>query len=574
MKGCIAIWIVWSCFLIYERFFEILISIFVPFYDEIKSLALLFLILTRARGAEPLFLHVIRPLVKPYTPTIDMLLDLARMFGDIFFTVLEIPGEYIYGWWRTSMFYTDEVLDSEVNSPQETASPSESINPAVGDIQFPKIPRKISTDTRSSTDPNESDRKPSRSFTRIDKVGQGVHSSATLEPHQIWYPPPSYSDEEDTEDPSAGVSEHMPITDITTQQQKAFDEWRKYPPFPSAYPPTPIVLSEAVLPGTGAAAPRMASSLMLSEILEDTPQQDFSGSLMSPRQSSSPGIDDDMSDDDLQSPGAKTNRFESMSVDSGSDDDYEDEEDVFNTTLQTPMPPLRLTRSGVIPVIPMQREVSLASSVASRSTALTSNANGSSLRTQSSAESLPSEAHASDLSSVLGKKRPLPRDIMDRNKVRTAESLMSRTRPRSKHTTQAPSRRSHLRPPKSSRLYRPGDVINEETESTYSSPGELNVDINGRKLTSPKRRKVILSPVRTTTRPARPRVARLATAPPRALIPKVKVPLVMNRRSYPMPSSAPDETSSANEINAPAIKRTTRPKAQRQSTLRPSSEVI
>ncbi|KAF8076798.1 hypothetical protein FPV67DRAFT_1360883, partial [Lyophyllum atratum] len=91
MKGCLAVWIIWSCLVIYEGFVESLISLFVPFYDEVKSLGLLFLILTRARGAEPIFLHLIRPLVKPYAPTIDMLLDIARMIGDITFAILDIP---------------------------------------------------------------------------------------------------------------------------------------------------------------------------------------------------------------------------------------------------------------------------------------------------------------------------------------------------------------------------------------------------------------------------------------------------------------------------------------------------
>ncbi|KAJ7859957.1 hypothetical protein B0H14DRAFT_3625274 [Mycena olivaceomarginata] len=64
MKGCLAVWIVWCCFMIYERLVEGIVSLFVPFYDEVKSLALLFLIFTRARGAEPIFLHIIRPITE------------------------------------------------------------------------------------------------------------------------------------------------------------------------------------------------------------------------------------------------------------------------------------------------------------------------------------------------------------------------------------------------------------------------------------------------------------------------------------------------------------------------------
>ncbi|KAG7097483.1 hypothetical protein E1B28_004825 [Marasmius oreades] len=87
MKGCLAVWVVWTCLATYERHFERIISLFIPFYDEFKAMVLLFLITTRARGAEPIFLHVIRPLVRPYTATIDTVLDLLRMIGDIIYAL-------------------------------------------------------------------------------------------------------------------------------------------------------------------------------------------------------------------------------------------------------------------------------------------------------------------------------------------------------------------------------------------------------------------------------------------------------------------------------------------------------
>src|ERR1700712_4449659 len=57
MKGCLAVWIVWvrlsarprnvhtltyqqCCFMIYERMVEGIVSLFIPFYDEVKSLVL------------------------------------------------------------------------------------------------------------------------------------------------------------------------------------------------------------------------------------------------------------------------------------------------------------------------------------------------------------------------------------------------------------------------------------------------------------------------------------------------------------------------------------------------------
>ncbi|TFK43904.1 hypothetical protein BDQ12DRAFT_596897 [Crucibulum laeve] len=116
MKGCLAVWIVWSCLATYERFFESIISLFIPFYAEFKSLALLFLILTRARGAEPIYLHVIRPFLKPYTPALDSAFDLFHMIGDFLFALAMYPLRLVWEQWQASFYtysYTSDVLESE-----------------------------------------------------------------------------------------------------------------------------------------------------------------------------------------------------------------------------------------------------------------------------------------------------------------------------------------------------------------------------------------------------------------------------------------------------------------------------
>jgi hypothetical protein len=84
----------------YERMLESIICLFIPFYDEVKSLFLLFLIVTRARvsffkpivpvksnlieqGAEPIYLHLVRPIIKPYTGTLDATLRLLLFVAEI-----------------------------------------------------------------------------------------------------------------------------------------------------------------------------------------------------------------------------------------------------------------------------------------------------------------------------------------------------------------------------------------------------------------------------------------------------------------------------------------------------------
>ncbi|GLB34207.1 putative TB2/DP1, HVA22 family protein [Lyophyllum shimeji] len=531
MKGCLAVWIVWSCLMTYETFAEGLVSLFVPFYDEVKSLGLLFLILTRARGAEPIFLHLIRPSVKPYVPTIDMLLDVARMVGDITFAILAIPAESASAWWKSSMFYAEEATDSEREGMRETAVPaarstSANLKHGVGNNQqaqepfrIPKeatLARQLSSSSRRAS--GASNPRPSQTRSRVDKVGQRVQSSDNADSHQIWYlPPSSYLGEEDEGGATSTIS-GLPNVEVNTgflsseamRGQAALDEWRQYPPFPSAYPPTPIVTSSTGLPTAGTASARaqpLANSLVLSEILEDAIQQDFSRSLLPPRKPLNPRFVDDLSDEH-HILGVQSNRLDSIAVDTDSEAD--EEEDVFNTTLQTPMPPLRVTRSGIVPVIPMDREVSMASSAATRSTTLTT-AGHRSLRTQSSSESLSSSAVSmSDLSSVLGKKRPLPLDMMDE--------------PCHQPPISAPPSNVASRPV---RQQRTSKVDHQEPDSTSSTTDDRDADsINDRKPAHPKRRKVIMTPRRpvNATRPIRPRIARYATAPTKAQIPKPPKP--------------------------------------------------
>ena len=65
MKGCLAVWLIWVrahapsivhlldvkqfCYALYERTADRIVGIFIPFYNEIKSIVILFFILTRAR---------------------------------------------------------------------------------------------------------------------------------------------------------------------------------------------------------------------------------------------------------------------------------------------------------------------------------------------------------------------------------------------------------------------------------------------------------------------------------------------------------------------------------------------
>ncbi|KAG6919736.1 hypothetical protein DXG01_001570 [Tephrocybe rancida] len=487
------------------------------------------------------------------------------MVGDISFAILAIPTEFARTCYRKSMFYYDNSVDLETENSQGTATPP--AEPAAPSLKRAAEDSKRGQESVCFPKKSSSDKRPSRPRTRADQVGQRVQANAQPDAYQIWYPPLSaYSDEEDNlEAPGPGPRppNHADTNEISSEvtlEQKALDEWRQYPAFPSAYPPTPVVVSSATLPSTsGARMQPLAGSLMLSEILEDVPQQDFSQSLLPPRKPLNPGFVDDLSDN-FPISGVQTTRLDEMSVDSGSEDD-EDDEDIFNTTLQTPMPPLRATRSGIIPVLPINREISMASSVASRSSTLTTNARDSPLRTQSSSESLSSDALSmSDLSSVLGKKRPLPLDVLD---VNTKSQLDSgRNRPRG-----ASRANRHIPAAGTSRIEI--GLVGGDTQSTYSSADS----INDRKPAHPKRRKVSQTPKRVNpaVQPTRTRIARSATVPTKAPIPKPPKP-PSSSRAAPGPasrmitrrtenSSDATQSSSSSSIDSSA-NQTTKPSAR------------
>ena len=236
--------------------------------------------------------------------------------------------------------------------------------------------------------------------------------------HQIWHPPRSsyIDDEEDQVDLTLRPSDFQGSQEETlnSHEQKELDEWRQYPPFPSAYPPTPLVVTSRLAETTFT-----VRSSIYPAIEEERSQQDFHRSLLPPREPLNPSPAGDLSDQSFTfgispyhlAPQATTT---DEADDSMSTDDYEDEDD-FNTTLRTPLQPFGSIRSQ----LRTNRRVSLASgssAVPSRLSTLTTADGGSSLRTRTSSETL--SASESIPASVIGRKRSYPRPKLNNIKNR------------------------------------------------------------------------------------------------------------------------------------------------------------
>ncbi|KAJ7639443.1 hypothetical protein FB45DRAFT_905612 [Roridomyces roridus] len=308
MKGCLAVWIVWCCFMLYERMAEGIVSLFIPFYDEIKSLVLLFLIFTRARGAEPIYLHIIRPLLKPYTSTADAIFDVARMFGDIIFIMLEgivaYPFKLVSVWWKTWTNASEPLFENVPNgAPSSRPSPARRRSSGVSPVNATAIQQQ----------PPSLRHRPS--YERVEASSDGVY--------KIWHPPRSAFQAEEEEEAEAGAS--------TSEQQsqrerEQIDEWRQYPPFPSAYPPTP-------LPPQSRLPVHPTAARAFSPILEDTQEQGFGSSPPSPHELS-------VNSSSMQGGGGEHENVLGIHFDERVDEDGEEEEedddDDFDVTLRTP----------------------------------------------------------------------------------------------------------------------------------------------------------------------------------------------------------------------------------------------
>ncbi|KAF5329068.1 hypothetical protein D9611_013891 [Ephemerocybe angulata] len=404
MKGVLAVWI--CSFAAYERLVESFVSLFIPFYDEFKSMFMLFLILTRARGAEPIFLHIIRPLIKPYTSTLDGIFDLLRHIGDFLFALSSFPVHLaIARWhrWRNPPEEPDVSIIEESDSETTTGSSSQAYSVA---------PSASSRITRN-------------------------HNRDAAQ-HEIWVPPQSSHDEEEEEEAFDAPPEILELT----LEEKAVEEWSKYPAFPSAYPASPTTthsflesassfsqsLAEASVaaqstqmygasqgfqrsllsarsrqnPGygrQGGSDQRSASGIqihqrsMASSSSTTTLNRTNSGSATAVQPSHYDEVEDEMDEDHdheeeydhydrdaLLSPGP----YKSNASYSGSEVDY-DEEDSFNMTLRTPLPPHGAARSRALMArLTIPLPLGSANSMNSNSTALPSaRTTASTLRTGS-----------------------------------------------------------------------------------------------------------------------------------------------------------------------------------------------
>jgi hypothetical protein len=339
------------------------------------------------------------------------------MVGDFLFALSTYPIHVMSEWWingfgyfhdRFSLEnYTSDSTD-EVNSSEVASSLLASFRQPLNELAHREDSHQM---LRNSNGENLPAR---RVFKGSDQSNEPVASSSR---HQIWYPSRS-SDSDDDLAPLEADRTLIPIETSHVEQHQT-DDWRQYPAFPSAYPPTPIVTKHKLV-----STSKAVSRLLYPPIPEESSRQGFQKSLLPPREPLYPSRAGVLSDNYLISgmPPFLTGQLANANDadDSNITDGYEnDDDDDFDVTLKTPLEPRGSARSRPhLRLFVSPPSVSVSSGVfsPSRSAALTTVDNGSPLRTDTDS----SFSLNIGPSPIIGRKRPFPRTrpLTAKNRVR------------------------------------------------------------------------------------------------------------------------------------------------------------
>jgi hypothetical protein len=415
------------------------------------------------QGAESIYLHVLRPLIKPYTATLDSLLDLTVMFGDFLFLLFGIPIRLVISWWQSSFFYnllglqrdnpvpilieephveglpedrqiSPELVNSQSISPAEIQVdeidisanlggrpiPTElhRVSPELGKVSLSSQHHFVDPQAQSQqadlhTSPLEMGyRRPStKSQTRLPARRLASDPQPTPCMPEVWYPPPSSYDSQ-ARSSRSNLTRATPLSSqldpnatggpssSPAYETEQVDEWRAYPPFPSAYPVTPLpalsTLPRHPSADNMALSPRRHSG---PAHFPSRPESQAQGQGLRQLNRHAGG---DLSDNDSMSDVQDTTLVPS-DVDigaNGANEIMDEQADDFNISTRTPRP----TRGGR-----RKKSTMVASSNSANSPPMDDE---SFMRNGTTSESSTSVS-VSDSSSVHGQKRAPPRTAVD-----------------------------------------------------------------------------------------------------------------------------------------------------------------
>ena len=74
-----------------------------------------------SQGAKPIYLHVIRPMIKPYTATLDALLETTGLIGEFILILLDWPVHAAISWYRRWATSESGLEDELQDTPRSEA---------------------------------------------------------------------------------------------------------------------------------------------------------------------------------------------------------------------------------------------------------------------------------------------------------------------------------------------------------------------------------------------------------------------------------------------------------------------
>ncbi|KAH8919449.1 hypothetical protein BT69DRAFT_1224138 [Atractiella rhizophila] len=99
LKEQVMAWLVWVVLLRAEGWADRTIAFFVPFYDEIKAMVMLFLIVFKISSSEMIFQNLFRPLVSPYEAILDPIIYHFQTIIHVIVLILSYPFAPLTRWY-------------------------------------------------------------------------------------------------------------------------------------------------------------------------------------------------------------------------------------------------------------------------------------------------------------------------------------------------------------------------------------------------------------------------------------------------------------------------------------------
>lgn len=170
-----------------------------------------------------MYLHILRPVVKPYTATLDTMLEFITQVGDLIFLLCAVPIHMVasaYSAVRRRLSWRTSAATEETKAPEVPVEEKQQGVSEHGETRTRK--RALhNAHLKAAAEP------PSPEVS--------IYATPRAAP-ELWQPPPAAFEDSP---PRSHVGLPTPPAEDRQSKPKYVDEWRQYEAFPSAWPASP-----------------------------------------------------------------------------------------------------------------------------------------------------------------------------------------------------------------------------------------------------------------------------------------------------------------------------------------------